>query len=274
MEEMLNINIDILRRHSHSKDAKEALCFAIWCKMQHSNSIMYEMSLKEVKERLKVGYGKAKKLLACIDTNELFIHDRESRTFRVVSFRDKTAKKTRKGRNYSSAFVCKIPVNKDYTLKGLYNILNEKLFLLPIVGQEKNCLPNAEKKSSTRCLPNFITLKEFEKVVGMGHGSVCKIKKNLINKGIIKSTIAEQHCTDIRDDEMKKSILQKWGRRGFTFVVGTLCYLIIPCSYSIGARSEYNSFQHKIYNYHKKQAWHSYRGRDAWAQEEENPLYR
>lgn len=270
MEKVINVNLDILRRYSHSKDAKEILCFAIWCKMQHSNSIMYNLSIKELKTRLKVGYNKAKKLLEAIDNDGLFRRSDDGKTFSVISFRDKTKKWNKRGKTYSSAFVCKIDINKDYTLKELYNILNEKLFLLPIVVQEKNCLKNAEKKQTMRCQSSFITLREFEKVVGMSHGAVCKIKKTLVKKGVIKSTLAESHCADARDEKSKDGILKKFGRRGFTFAVGTLLYLIVPCSYSVAKGSELRSFQHKIYNYHN-QAWSVYNS--GLSMEERNPLF-
>lgn len=86
----------------------------------------------------------------------------------------------------------------------------------------------------------------------MGHGSICRIKKNLICEGKIKSTYAEMHMADDRNEGEMERTLQRFGRRNFTFNVGNLHYLIIPCSYSFEDRETSIAIKHRIYGYKLK----------------------
>ena len=56
---------------------------------------------------------------------------------------------------------------------------------------------------------------------------------------------------DRNEGEMERT-LQRFGRRNFTFNVGNLHYLIIPCSYSFGDRETSIAIRHRIYGYKLK----------------------
>ena len=251
MEENLNINIDILRRHSHSKDAKEALCFAIWCKMQHSNSVMFGMGTRQLMSFLRIGQPKAKLLLNAIKTDELFSVQDDGR-FTVASFKDNTRKLNRYGRAYKGANMFTLEVNKEYTIKDIYNRLNELLFLRQIGSEEANSSHvsgrNTDKTRS--CRSKFITIKQFQEGVGMSHGSVSGIKKRLKKKKEISSTYAELHMADRRSPGQVEKMLMRFGRKNPTFEKGDNVYVAIPCSYAITDRDAKRSCgRHIIYGY-------------------------
>lgn len=159
------------------------LCFAIWCKMQHSNSVMFGMGTRQLMSSLHIGQPKAQLLLNAIKTDELFSMQDDGR-FTVASFKDNTRKLNRYGRAYKGANMFTLEVNKEYTIKDIYNRLNELLFLRQIGSEEANSSHvsgrNTDKTRS--CRSKFITIKQFQEGVGMSHGSVSGIKKRLKNK--------------------------------------------------------------------------------------------
>lgn len=67
------------------------LCFAIWCKMQHSNSIMFDMGTRQLMRTLHISQPKAQLLLNAIKTDDLF-SVKENGRFIVTSFKDDTRK--------------------------------------------------------------------------------------------------------------------------------------------------------------------------------------
>lgn len=103
------------------------LCFAIWCKMQHSNSVMFDMGTRQLMSSLRIGQPKVQLLLNAIKTDELFSVQNDGR-FIVTSFKDSTRKRNRYGRAFKGAKMFTLEVNKEYTLKDIYNRLNELLF--------------------------------------------------------------------------------------------------------------------------------------------------
>lgn len=245
--------MDLVRRYAcgatpqEVKQRKELLCFAIWCKMQHSNSVMFQLTKKDLKERLGVGYDKAKRLINQINEDSLFTNLSNGR-FIVNTFKDKEIKYNRKQETYKGALVCKMPVKKDFTLKEIYSILNNILYTFVICGAEDNSF-NVDYNSV--CIPMQLTTKKFMKVVNMGYGSVSRIKKQLVSRGKIKSSFAEQHVADDRIKGQKELILQRFGRKSFSYSRGHFHYLIIPCSYSIEDRRISDSFKFQIYDYEK-----------------------
>lgn len=250
----LHIKMDLLRQYAYGETSqevkfrKEVMCFAIWCKMQHSNSVMFQLTKKDLKQRLGIGYQKANKLLKAVKEDDLFQELGNGR-FLVKTFRDKNKKWNKKGGSYQGALVCRVPVNKDFTLKELYSIVNNILYTFVICGAKDNCFNVA---SNSRCVQMLLTTKKFMKVVNMGRSSISRIKKSLINDGKISSTLAEVHVADIRNEVEKNRTLQRFGRREFTFQKGNLGFIVIPCSYSIEDRDVDDTFMHKIYGYKKK----------------------
>lgn len=252
--EYLHIRMDLLRQYSYGETSKvvkfrkETLCFAIWCKMQHSNSVMFQLTKKDLKKRLRIGYDKAKKLLKSVKEDSLFQELGNGR-FLVNTFRDKSVKWNKKNGNYQGAVVCRVPVNKDFTLKELYHIVNNILFTFVICGAKDNCF-NVGKNSG--CVRTFLTTKKFSKVVNMGRSSISRIKKSLIEDGKISSTLAEIHMADTRNEVEANRTLMRYGYGIFTFVRGDRGYIVIPCSYSIEDRDVDDTFMHKIYGYKTK----------------------
>lgn len=80
-----------------------------------------------------------------------------------------------------------------------------------ISGARQDCF----NVGNNDCAWHQLTTNSFAKVVNMGHGSICRIKKNLICEGKIKSTYAEMHMADDRNEE-------RWNEHCKGLVVGTL----------------------------------------------------
>lgn len=249
----LHIRMDLVKKYTYGassqevKAHKETLCFAIWCKMQRRNSVIFNLTIKDVKKKLGVGYPKARKLLKDVKEDGLFTELGNGR-FIVNTFRDKEKKSNKKGGRFQGAYVCRIPISKDYKLKELYSIVNNILYTSVISGARQDCF----NVGNNDCAWHQLTTNSFAKVVNMGHGSICRIKKNLISEGKIKSTYAEMHMADDRNEGEMERTLQRFGRRNFTFNVGNLHYLIIPCSYSFGDRETSIAIRHRIYGYKLK----------------------
>lgn len=227
------------------------LCFAIWCKMQHSNSVMFGMGTRQLMSSLRIGQPKAQLLLKAIKTDELFSVQQDGR-FIVASFKDNTRKLNRYGRAYKGANMFTLEVNKEYTIKDIYNRLNELLFLRQIGSEEANSSHvsgrNTDKTRS--CRSKFITIKQFQEGVGMSHGSVSGIKKRLKKKEVISSTYAELHMADRRVPGQVEKMLLRLGRKNPTFEKGDNVYVAIPCSYAITDRDAKRSCgRHIIYGY-------------------------
>lgn len=253
---VLNITTDLVLQcacgltKQQRRDRMTVLCFAIWCKMQHSNSVIFDMSVRQMKKSLGIGQSKAEYLLDAIKTNEMF-EVLPGNRFKVVSFKDDTIKQTRKGKTYKGANVFTIKVDKEYKLRDIYNKLNELLFLRPIGSNEANSSHvSGKQKKSSLCCSSYITMKEFQSSVGMSHGSCSKIKKRLVGKGEIKSTFAEVHMADRNSEEQTKRMCASLGLAKPTFFHGDKAFGIIPCSYTITNREAKASCgRHKIYGY-------------------------
>lgn len=257
MQKALNIRVDLVKRYAcgYSKVERSkrmtVLCFAIWCKMQHSNSVMFGMGTRQLMSSLRIGQPKAQLLLSAIKTDELFSVQNDGR-FTVASFKDNTKKLNRYGRAYKGANMFTLEVNKEYTIKDIYNRLNELLFLRQIGSEEANSSHvsgrNTDKTRS--CRSKFITIKQFQEGVGMSHGSVSGIKKRLKKKEEISSTYAELHMADRRVPGQVEKMLLRLGRKNPTFEKGDNVYVAIPCSYVITDRDAKRSCgRHIIYGY-------------------------
>lgn len=228
------------------------LCFAIWCKMQHSNSVMFDMGTRDMMRALHIGHTKAQMILQAIKSSELFSVQKEGR-FVVNSFKDNTIKRNKRGRVFKGANMFIIEVNKEFTLKEIYNRLNELLFLHQIGSMEANSSHVSANNRS--CRYSYIPFSQLESAVGMSHGSISGIKKRLKGKKEISSTFAELHMADSRCEDQVKRLLAKFGRKNPSFVRDNNVYVCIPCSYAITDRNAKASCgRHIIYGYSGKKA--------------------
>lgn len=228
------------------------LCFAIWCKMQHSNSVIFDMGTRDLMRALHIGHTKAQMILQAIKSSELFSVQKEGR-FVVNSFKDNTIKQNKRGRVFKGANMFTIEVNKEITLKEIYNRLNELLFLHQIGSMEANSSHVSANNRS--CRYSYIRFSQLESAVGMSHGSISGIKKRLKGKKEISSTFAELHMADSRCEDQVKRLLVKFGRKNPSFVRGNNVYVCIPCSYAITDRNAKASCgRHIIYGYSGKKA--------------------
>lgn len=258
MPKALNIRVDLVERYAcgYSKVERNkrmtVLCFAIWCKMQHSNSVMFDMGTRDLMRALHIGHTKAQMILQAIKSSELFSVQKDGR-FVVNSFKDNTIKRNKRGRVFKGANMFTIEVNKEITLKEIYNRLNELLFLHQIGSMEANSSHVSANNRS--CRYSYIPFSQLESAVGMSHGSISGIKKRLKGKKEISSTFAELHMADSRCEDQVKRLLVKFGRENPSFVRGNNVYVCIPCSYAITDRNAKASCgRHIIYGYSGKKA--------------------
>lgn len=258
MPKALNIRVDLVERYAcgYSKVERSkrmtVLCFAIWCKMQHSNSVMFGMGTRDLMRALHIGHTKAQMILQAIKSSKLFSVQKEGR-FVVNSFKDNTIKRNKRGRVFKGANMFTIEVNKEITLKEIYNRLNELLFLHQIGSMEANSSHVSANNRS--CRYSYIPFSQLESAVGMSHGSISGIKKRLKGKKEISSTFAELHMADSRCEDQVKRLLVKFGRKNPSFVRGNNVYVCIPCSYAITDRNAKASCgRHIIYGYSGKKA--------------------
>ena len=241
----INITIDLLKAYSSSKSMKELLAVAIWIKMQHSNSVMWNVTEYRLRKELHIGKPKAERLIHDMKNDGLFSVD-ENKVV-VSSFRDNTIKWTRKGREYRGAMVCKFEV-KEYTLKELFNLINEKLFEFQICAAEhKDCCMKAPEGEKVGAKGKAITIKQFQKALNTSSSSVSRIKKRLIASGRIDSTLAEKHSFDVRNKEEAERILLRTKKSKADFIVGTIGFVVLACSYSIADRAVSDGFRYLIY---------------------------
>ena len=246
----INVTIELLHRYSSSKSMKELLAVSIWMKMQHSNSVMWNVSVTRLKNELHIGKDKARRLIRDMRGNDLFTVDGNKVV--VSTFRDHTVKWTRKGRVYRGAMVCKFEI-KEYTLKELYNLINEKLFEFQICAAEhKDCLLKEHEPISAK--GHAITIKQFGKAINMSDGSVVTIKKRLVGAGRISSIPAEKHSFDKRNEAERKRVLQRTRKQKEDFHIGDLGFVVLSCSYSIEDRMVSDGFRHLIYGKQKNRA--------------------
>ncbi len=245
----INVTLELLHKYSSSKSAKELLATAIWMKMQHSNSVIWNITKNRLRKQLHIGKNKAERIIRDMKSDSLFTVTDDKVT--VSTFRDHTIKFTRKGRTYCGAMVCRFEV-KDYTLKELYNLINEKLFEFQIcAAAHKDCFLKEHLKRPTGAKGHAVTIKQFEEAINMSTGSVVTIKKRLVEKGKISSTPAEKHSFDKRNDKEKESVLRRTGKQKETFSVGDLGFVVLPCCYSVEDRKVTEGFCHLIYGKQK-----------------------
>ena len=240
----INITLDILNRFSSTKRAKELLAVAIWIKMQHSKGVMWNVTSSFLRKRFHIGKAKADRLIEDMNGSDMFTVD--SNRVAVATFRDHTVKYTRKGKAYRGAMVCRFAV-AEYTLKDLYNLINEKLFEFQICAAEhKDCLLN-DKDKPTGARGKAITISQFKKATNMSSGSVSRLKKRLCVASAVSSTLAETRMFDIRNINEVFGTLERAGKKKADFVYGDYGFIILPCRYSVADRNVSDGFRYLIY---------------------------
>jgi hypothetical protein len=259
MQQTLNIDINLIKRYAQSKQRKELFALAIWCHIQRVNATVFDFTVTKARKELRIGKVKAERLLNDANDDPLFSFN--DTTMRAGSFRDKTQKYTRKQRRYCSAMVKTIRFDTDhkYSLKELYDLINEILTLFPITAQEdKDCL-HQRGGLNNRCVQKTcdaksrtLTLRKFCQNNGMSVSSSHRILKKLVADGKIDKTPSSQFAVIGKEHgEQIESSLKRAGVMNYTFEHNGLIYIVVPCSYSIASRNITESYKHKIYGYHK-----------------------
>lgn len=245
----INVTIELLRTFSSSKRMKELLAVAVWMKMQHSNGVMWGVSAYRLKKELHIGKDKARRLVSDMRDCSLFAVDGDK--VRVATFRDRTAKRTRQGRVYRGAMVCRFAV-ADYTLKELYNIINDKLFEFVVCAAvHKDCSVKGHE-SAISAKGAAVTMRRFGKAVGMSIGSVAAIKRRTVGAGRICSTMAEKYSFDVRNEDEMRTVLRRTGKREADWMKGNLGFVVLPCFYAVVDRQVSDSFRHVIWGKQKE----------------------
>lgn len=252
MQQNLNVPKQLVKRYASSKRRKELLCFAIWLKMRNENSVAWNINDKTVRYGCHVGKVKAMRLLSDASEDDLF--DIKGETIIVRSFRDKTIKYGKNGAKYQSDFCFKFPYKDDYTLRELYNIMNEFLASDLINTYERKTACNADKNDNDRGASCSISLKSIAKQTKMSWSATRRIVNRMKDKGILKINAARQFCFLLAEelDEEARCFLKMHGMKTFTFCRGIVAYVVFPRTYSIVSRDWSERFQHVIYGYRSR----------------------
>ena len=252
---MLNLNVpkELVKRYAANKRRKELLCFAIWLKMRNENSVAWNINDKAVRYECHVGKVKAIRLLS--DAAEDGLFDIKGETIIVHSFRDKTIKYGRKGARYQSDFCFKFPYKENYTLRELYNLMNDFLATDFINTYERKTAYIANRHNNDRGASCSISLKALSKQTHMSWSATRGIVNNLRKKGVLKIESAKQYCFLMAEEIEKEAydFLREHGLRRFTFFRGVVAYVVFPRTYSILSRDWSERFQHVIYNFRSRQ---------------------
>jgi hypothetical protein len=257
MKCVINIDISLVKRYAGSKQRKELFALALGCHIMRTNGVIFNFDRFLIRNKFHVGKAKAIRLYEDAQNDWLFTFHGDSVS--VGSFRCKDIKINRKGKKYRSAFVHKFEFDTEYkyTLKELYNAINEILALYPISAKEKDCLlqggglDNRFVQNIYDAKSRTLTLKKLSQNVKMSGSSTSRIIKNLVeDKRISKEPARLYTAIDSEHINEIKECLQRLGRRSSTFEHGGLTYILVPSSYSVIDRGVTNSFHHKIYGYH------------------------
>ena len=259
MQGTLNIDIRLMKRYSQNKRRKELFALAVWCHIQRVNATVFGFTTTRARKELSIGKAKAERLLN--DAREDSLFKFKGSIISAGTFRDYTPKYTRKQRLYYSAMVrtIKFDTEHKYTLKELYDLINEILTLFPITAKEdKDCLQqrgglnNRCVQKSCDAKSRTLTLRKFSQNNGMSVSSSHRILKKLASEGKISKSPSIQYSVIGKEHQEQIEIaLNRAGLKSYTYEHNGLTYIIIPCSYFILSRDVTESFKHKIYGYRK-----------------------
>lgn len=259
MQQALNIDIEILKRYRSTKARKELLAMAIWCHFERVNAVIFGFNVTYVRKHLHVGKTKAERLLSdAREDTALFSFTGD--TVRANTLRDKTVKAGKRGRTYQSANVYRIAFDSDreYSLREIYNLINEILTERPLVAMEhRDCLNQCgglrgRSVGSTDARYTTLPLRKLSENNGMSQSSTRRVLKRLQERGAIDKQPCVQITKCVGDSEGVSRVLQATGLKKATFYIAGLLYFILPCSYAVTDRAVTDAFHHKIYNYHKE----------------------
>lgn len=248
----VNVTTEIVRQFADTKERKELLGVCILFHLWRNNGVVWNVDYRNLMAWLHIGKPKAKRLIRQMrECHRLFGFN--GNIFSARSLRDKTRKRTRKGKNYSGAVCACIGANREYTLKDIYNILNDIIVLARI----KATPPETRFSIITHSVSErkYFTCREIAKSLGMSRSSAMRITNRLRDNGVIIKDPAYQFLAlDARHEAEIKEALISLGYKTVSFVSKKgYAYIIIPNGYAIDDFEAYGSIRHKIYGYKCKQ---------------------
>lgn len=259
----VNVTLDIINRYSNTKEQKELLGVCILFHLWRPNGVVWNVNYRNLMEWLHVGKPKAKRLLRQMrECDELFQVSGD--TISARSLRDKTRKRTKKGKTYSGANCALFKSNRDYTLKEVYSIINDLLLFARIKASVRQRTAFSIKYS----VPGraYLTMRKLAEAVGMSKSSVQRITTRLKNSGvIIKDPCIIVNVLDVRHAREIKETLLQVGYKDVSFVSKKgYAFVVIPCGYAINDVDAYRSIRHKVYGY--KSEYRDYTARASKSQ--------
>lgn len=264
MMQNLNIEVDMMKsffrglKGKEAKEKKELVCVLVWLKMQHPNSAILKVNTYMLRKWFGVGQKKAERIYRDILSSDLCTVKKNldgSVRVWIHSFKLKAKKEvSRKGRKYREGMFCKFKAKKNYTLKELYNIVNEMLFTMPISKTEKkgDGEDRLLKSQETGCgVANSrpIRLKCLASAIGMSASSAARVRNKLAGDGKIEYTPSRDYSEDERNEERCKILLIRFGVKKPTYKKGSMLHIVEPSRYSIVAERRDRNIRHQFYNY-------------------------
>lgn len=246
----VNVWLEIIKRYSVNKEHKELLAVAVMFHLWRSNGVVWNVTYRNLMSWLHIGKPKAKRIIRQMQEDK-FLFSCNGSKISARSFRDKTRKKTRKGRNWSGAICACFKANREYTLKSLYNIINDILTLSCIKATVGKTISSINDPVHPRA---FLTCRSLAKVIGMGRSSVVRITNRLKEEStIIKDPGRNFLVLNMEHAKEIECALHYLGYRTISFQKGSYAYIVVPCGYAINDPEAYRSIRHKIYGWKSKQ---------------------
>lgn len=265
----LNIEVEMMKslfrglKGKEAKDKKELICVLIWLKMQHPNSAILRVNTYMLRKWFGVGQKKAERIYTDLLSSDLCSikhnYDGSVRLW-IRSFKSKTKKKqSRKGRKYREGMFCKFKARKDYTLKELYNIVNEMLFTMPISktekrGDGKDRLLKSQEAGRGVANSKPIRLKSLASAIGMSASSAARVRNKLAKDGKIEYSPCCDYSEDERNEGRCNILLTRFGAKRPTYKKGSTIHVVEPSRYSIVAERRDRNIRHQFYNYKSSNA--------------------
>lgn len=241
-----------------AKEKKELICVLIWLKMRHPNSAILKVNVYLLRKWFGINKNKAERifsdLLSCDMCSIKYNKDGSVRLW-IHSFKYKTKKnKSRKGRKYREGMFCKFKTKKNYSLKELYDIVNEMLFTMPISKTEKksdrkDCLLKGYENRCSVANSKPIRLKSLASAMCMSASSAARMRNKLAKAGKIEYTPCCDYSEDERNEERCKNLMIRFGVKRPTYKKGSMIHVVEPSRYYIIADKRDRNIRHQFYNY-------------------------
>lgn len=259
----INVPISLVRRFKGNKTSLEAVACAILIKTRHTNSTLYQFDdYKKVVECFGVSYRKAKKIMATLQYNELFVYNEEKNCIFAKSFKDKTKKRYGKRRKYDacSDYCFKVEVIEGMTLRMMIKQLRRILALCVIHVNGMNTCKSVEntdtlgkEQEGTRAIPQ----RKIADAIGLSRSSASRYVKEMVNEQIVSKTMTVAECVIPElNDETDRLYREKHPNSRFVAFHnetygGWSGWVFVGCEYSIIRRDISDRFKNVIYNF-----WH------------------